>query len=143
MFFVRTSEGRNPTRALNMGTYAPCVVFALLSFGVVRLPDVNMAVFWASCAGLIVLALFAAYAETVGLTGLDLLNSVVIVGIFLGGGGRSHQRHRRAIHQYADHGDVADRHGVCADHCELCTASGVRMVLKMVTANELFLLERR
>jgi K(+)-stimulated pyrophosphate-energized sodium pump len=52
MFFVRTSEGQNPTRALNMGTYATCVVFAILSLGVVFLLDVNMAVFWANIAGL-------------------------------------------------------------------------------------------
>ena len=53
MFFVRTSEGQNPTRALNMGTYATCVVFAVLSLGVVLLLDVNMAVFWANLAGLV------------------------------------------------------------------------------------------
>ena len=35
-------------------------------------------------AGLTVLALFAAYAETVGVTSLDLLNPIVIVGIFIG-----------------------------------------------------------
>jgi len=35
-------------------------------------------------AGLTVLALFAAYVETVGVTALDLLNPVVIVGVFLG-----------------------------------------------------------
>jgi len=35
-------------------------------------------------AGLTVLALFAAYAETVGLVALDLLNPVVIVGLFIG-----------------------------------------------------------
>jgi K(+)-stimulated pyrophosphate-energized sodium pump len=53
MFFVRTSEGRNPTRALNMGTYATCTVLALLSLGVVLLLDVNLAAFWAGLAGLI------------------------------------------------------------------------------------------
>jgi K(+)-stimulated pyrophosphate-energized sodium pump len=53
MFFVRTSEGENPTRGLNMGTYATCVVFALLSFGVVLLLGVNLAVFWANLAGLV------------------------------------------------------------------------------------------
>jgi K(+)-stimulated pyrophosphate-energized sodium pump len=53
MFFVRTSEGENPTRALNMGTYATCVAFAVLSFGVVRMLGVNMAVFWANLAGLV------------------------------------------------------------------------------------------
>jgi K(+)-stimulated pyrophosphate-energized sodium pump len=51
MFFVRTSEGRNPTRALNMGTYATCTLFAFLSFGVVLLLDVNMAAFWANLGG--------------------------------------------------------------------------------------------
>jgi K(+)-stimulated pyrophosphate-energized sodium pump len=53
MFFVRTSEGQNPTRGLNMGTYATCVLFAVLSFGVVLMLGVNMAVFWSSLAGLI------------------------------------------------------------------------------------------
>ena len=53
MYFVRTSEGQNPTRGLNMGTYATCVVFAVLSFFVVRLLGVNLAMFWASLAGLI------------------------------------------------------------------------------------------
>ncbi|MBN1582077.1 MAG: sodium-translocating pyrophosphatase [Anaerolineae bacterium] len=53
MFFVRRSEGRNPTRALNIGTYATCIAFALLSFGVVLLLDVNLAAFWATLAGLI------------------------------------------------------------------------------------------
>ena len=53
MFFVRTSEGRNPTRALNMGTYATCVVFAILSLGIVLLTGVNLAAFWANIAGLI------------------------------------------------------------------------------------------
>lgn len=53
MFFVRTSEGQNPTRALNAGTYATCVVFAVLAFGVVRLLGVNMAAFWANLAGLV------------------------------------------------------------------------------------------
>jgi K(+)-stimulated pyrophosphate-energized sodium pump len=53
MFFVRTSEGQNPTRALNMGTYATCAVFAVLSLGVVLLLNVDIAVFWANVAGLI------------------------------------------------------------------------------------------
>jgi len=53
MFFVRTSEGQNPTRALNMGTYATCAVFAVLSLGIVLLTRVNVAVFWANIAGLI------------------------------------------------------------------------------------------
>ena len=53
MFFVRTSEGENPTRALNMGTYATTVVFAILSLGIVFLLDVSMAIFWANIAGLI------------------------------------------------------------------------------------------
>jgi K(+)-stimulated pyrophosphate-energized sodium pump len=35
-------------------------------------------------AGLTVLALFAAYTETVGVTALDLLDPIVIVGIFIG-----------------------------------------------------------
>jgi K(+)-stimulated pyrophosphate-energized sodium pump len=52
MFFVRTSEGENPTRALNMGTYATTIVFAILSLGIVFLLDVSMAVFWANIAGL-------------------------------------------------------------------------------------------
>jgi K(+)-stimulated pyrophosphate-energized sodium pump len=53
MFFVRTSEGENPTRALNMGTYATCVVFAVFSLGIVFLLDVNLAAFWANIAGLV------------------------------------------------------------------------------------------
>jgi K(+)-stimulated pyrophosphate-energized sodium pump len=53
MFFVRTSEGQNPTKALNMGTYATCAAFALLSLGVVLLLDINLAVFWANLAGLV------------------------------------------------------------------------------------------
>jgi len=53
MFFVRTSEGENPTRALNMGTYATTIVFAILSLGIVFLLDVSMAIFWATIAGLI------------------------------------------------------------------------------------------
>ncbi len=53
MFFVRSSEGQNPTRALNMGTYATTVVFAVLSLGVVLLLGLNMAIFWANIAGLI------------------------------------------------------------------------------------------
>jgi len=53
MFFVRTSEGQNPTRALNMGTYATCVVFAILSLGIVLLMGINLAAFWANIAGLI------------------------------------------------------------------------------------------
>ena len=53
MFFVRTSEGQNPTRGLNMGTYATCTVFAVLSFFVVRMLGVNMAIFWASLSGLV------------------------------------------------------------------------------------------
>jgi K(+)-stimulated pyrophosphate-energized sodium pump len=53
MFFVRTGEGQNPTRALNMGTYATCAVFAVLSLGIVFLLGINMAAFWANLAGLI------------------------------------------------------------------------------------------
>jgi K(+)-stimulated pyrophosphate-energized sodium pump len=53
MFFVRTSEGENPTRALNMGTYATTIVFAILSLGIVFLLNLSMAVFWANIAGLI------------------------------------------------------------------------------------------
>ena len=53
VFFVRTGEGQNPTRALNMGTYATCVVFALLSLGIVLLLGINIAVFWCTIAGLI------------------------------------------------------------------------------------------
>jgi K(+)-stimulated pyrophosphate-energized sodium pump len=53
MFFVHTSEGENPTRALNMGTYATTIVFAILSLGIVFLLDVSMAIFWANIAGLI------------------------------------------------------------------------------------------
>jgi K(+)-stimulated pyrophosphate-energized sodium pump len=53
MFFVRTSEGQNPTRALNMGTYATCAVFAILSLGIVLFTGVNLAAFWANIAGLI------------------------------------------------------------------------------------------
>jgi K(+)-stimulated pyrophosphate-energized sodium pump len=53
MFFVRTSEGENPTRALNMGTYATTIAFAILSLGIVFLLNVSMAVFWANIAGLI------------------------------------------------------------------------------------------
>jgi K(+)-stimulated pyrophosphate-energized sodium pump len=53
MFFVRTSEGANPTRALNMGTYATTAVFAVLAFGVIRLLGVNMATFWATLSGLL------------------------------------------------------------------------------------------
>ena len=53
MFFVRSSEGQNPTRALNMGTYATTAVFAVLSLGVVLMLDLNMAIFWANVSGLI------------------------------------------------------------------------------------------
>ena len=53
MFFVRGKEGQNPTKALNMGTYATCVAFALLSLGIVYLLDLNIAVFWANVAGLV------------------------------------------------------------------------------------------
>ncbi len=53
MFFVRAVEGQNPTRALNMGTYATCIALAVLSLGVVYLLDVNMAAFWANLAGLV------------------------------------------------------------------------------------------
>jgi K(+)-stimulated pyrophosphate-energized sodium pump len=53
MFFVRTSEGQNPTRGLNMGTYATTAVFAALSFGVIQLLGINMAAFWANLAGLL------------------------------------------------------------------------------------------
>jgi K(+)-stimulated pyrophosphate-energized sodium pump len=53
MFFVRSKEGQNPTKSLNMGTYATCVAFAVLSLGVVYLLGVNIAVFWANVAGLV------------------------------------------------------------------------------------------
>ncbi len=53
MFFVRTSEGKNPGKGLNMGTYATTAVFVVLSLGVVLLLDIHMAYFWASTAGLI------------------------------------------------------------------------------------------
>ncbi|MBN1642118.1 MAG: sodium-translocating pyrophosphatase [Anaerolineae bacterium] len=53
MFFVNTSEGQNPTRALNMGTYATTVAFAILSLGIVYLLKVNLAVFWANVSGLV------------------------------------------------------------------------------------------
>ena len=53
MLFVRTTEGENPTRALNTGTYATCVAFALLSLGIVYLLEVSLAVFWANVAGLV------------------------------------------------------------------------------------------
>jgi K(+)-stimulated pyrophosphate-energized sodium pump len=53
MFFVNTTEGQNPTRALNMGTYATCAVFAALSLGVVLMLGINMAAWWSSLAGLI------------------------------------------------------------------------------------------
>jgi K(+)-stimulated pyrophosphate-energized sodium pump len=53
MFFVRSSEGQNPTRALNMGTYATTIVFAVLSLGIVLMLGLNMAIFWANVAGLI------------------------------------------------------------------------------------------
>ncbi len=53
MFFVRTGEGQNPTRALNMGTYATCAVFAILALGIVLLLGIDMAIFWATLSGLI------------------------------------------------------------------------------------------
>ncbi len=53
MFFVRGKEDENPTKALNMGTYATCVAFALLSLGIVFLLELNIAVFWANIAGLV------------------------------------------------------------------------------------------
>ena len=53
MLFVRGSEGQNPTKALNMGTYATCVAFVILSLGIVLLLDLNLAVFWATVAGLV------------------------------------------------------------------------------------------
>ena len=53
MFFVRGKEGQNPTKALNMGTYATCVAFALLSLGVVLVMDLSMALFWANVVGLV------------------------------------------------------------------------------------------
>ncbi len=53
MFFVRATEGQNPTRALNMGTYVTCIALAVLSLGVVYLLGVNMAAFWANLAGLV------------------------------------------------------------------------------------------
>jgi K(+)-stimulated pyrophosphate-energized sodium pump len=53
MFFVRGREVKNPTRSLNMGTYATCVVFALLALVIVLLLGLNIAVFWATVAGLI------------------------------------------------------------------------------------------
>ncbi|MBL7200346.1 MAG: sodium-translocating pyrophosphatase [Anaerolineae bacterium] len=52
MVFVRRSQGNNPTKALNLGTYATCAAFALLSLGIVRLLGLNIAVFWANVAGL-------------------------------------------------------------------------------------------
>jgi len=53
MLFVRTSEGKNPGRGLNMGTYATTAVFVVLSLMVVWLLKVHTAYFWASTAGLI------------------------------------------------------------------------------------------
>ncbi len=53
MFFVRSSEGKNPTRALNSGTYATCAVFAVLSLGIVLMLGINFAIYWANLAGLI------------------------------------------------------------------------------------------
>ena len=44
---ARPARAANPTRALNMGTYATTAVFAVLAFGVIRLLDINMAAFWA------------------------------------------------------------------------------------------------
>ncbi|MBN1933748.1 MAG: sodium-translocating pyrophosphatase [Anaerolineae bacterium] len=53
MLFVRTSEGKNPGRGLNMGTYATTAVFIALSLGVISMLKIHMAYFWASTAGLI------------------------------------------------------------------------------------------
>ena len=53
MFFVRGKEGQNPTKALNMGTYATCVAFAVLSLVVVLVLGLDIALFWANVAGLI------------------------------------------------------------------------------------------
>jgi len=53
MLVVRSSETDNPTRALNLGTYATCTAFALIALGIVYLLDINLAVFWANLAGLI------------------------------------------------------------------------------------------
>jgi K(+)-stimulated pyrophosphate-energized sodium pump len=52
MLVVQKSEADNPTRALNMGTYVTCAVFALFAWGIVRLLEVNLALFWATLAGL-------------------------------------------------------------------------------------------
>ena len=53
MMFVRGNDNQNPTRALNMGTYATCAAFVVLSLGIVLLLGLNIAVFWATVAGLI------------------------------------------------------------------------------------------
>jgi K(+)-stimulated pyrophosphate-energized sodium pump len=53
MLVVQRSEAQNPTRALNLGTYVTCAAFALFAWGIVRLLGVNLALFWATLAGLV------------------------------------------------------------------------------------------
>ena len=53
MLVVQRSTGRNPTKALNLGTYATCLAFAVIALGIVFLLNVNVAVFWATVAGLL------------------------------------------------------------------------------------------
>ena len=54
MVFVRIGERGDPGQALNSGTVATCVIFAALTYGVVRLMGVNMGAFYATLAGLVV-----------------------------------------------------------------------------------------
>lgn len=54
MAFVRVGERGNPGQALNNGTIATCVFYALLIFGLVRLMGLNMGAFYATLAGLVV-----------------------------------------------------------------------------------------
>ncbi len=55
MAFMQFGDrSKNPGRALNNGTIATCVIFAVMAYGVVRVMGANMGAFYATLAGLVV-----------------------------------------------------------------------------------------
>jgi K(+)-stimulated pyrophosphate-energized sodium pump len=50
---VRVSKGGDPGKALNMGTYVTCLLFAALTFGASYVLGYEMKIWWATVAGLL------------------------------------------------------------------------------------------
>lgn len=54
MIYIFYKGGENPGKALNRGTMMTCVILSILAFGVVKILQIKMGVYWATMAGLVV-----------------------------------------------------------------------------------------